>query len=236
MDIMAIYGYINNALVYLEQLNLLSILLRMLLAIFCGGLLGLERGRAHQAAGMRTYMLVCMGAAIVMITGQYSYEYFGTGDPVRLGAQVVSGIGFLGAGSIIISGKTRIRGLTTAAGLWTAACIGLCIGIGFFEGGIIATILVNLIMTHFKRLEYRLMLNEVWFTVYMEIDKDITVAELSKKLIHYGLEIGEMHVDKRKKGFQKLIIDLKNTHHIGREEIIENIQNLPGVHFAKFTS
>lgn len=77
-------------------------------------------------------MLVCMGAAAVMLTGQYMFEEFQSGDPSRLGAQVISGIGFLGAGSIIISGKKRVKGLTTAAGLWVAGCIGLSIGIGFY--------------------------------------------------------------------------------------------------------
>lgn len=110
---------------YLKELNILSVIVRILLAIICGGVIGIERRRAHQSAGMRTYMLVCMGAAIVMATGQYMYDTFKTGDPSRLGAQVISGIGFLGAGSIITSGKTKVRGLTTAAGLWVSACIGL---------------------------------------------------------------------------------------------------------------
>ena len=116
---------VTAAVEYLEGINLASITMRIVMSMVCGGVIGIERGKAHQPAGMRTYMLVCMGAAMVMLTGQYMYYHFQTGDPARLGAQVVSGIGFLGAGSIIISGKTKIKGLTTAAGLWTAACIGL---------------------------------------------------------------------------------------------------------------
>ena len=99
-----------------EQMHLFSSILRLSLSILCGGILGIERGKANRSAGMRTYSLVCMSAALVMLTGEYMYEAFGTGDPARLGAQVVSGIGFLGAGSIIIEGNTKIRGLTTAAG------------------------------------------------------------------------------------------------------------------------
>ena len=140
---------------YLKELNILSVIVRILLAIICGGVIGIERRRAHQSAGMRTYMLVCMGAAIVMATGQYMYDTFKTGDPSRLGAQVISGIGFLGAGSIITSGKTKVRGLTTAAGLWVSACIGLALGIGFYSAGLIATLVVYLIMARLKRLEYR---------------------------------------------------------------------------------
>ena len=111
----------------LTRLNLISTAFRILLAMVCGGVIGLEREKANQAAGMRTYMLVCMGASVAMLTGQYMYETFQAGDPARLGAQVISGIGFLGAGSIIIAGGKRVKGLTTAAGLWVAGCIGLAI-------------------------------------------------------------------------------------------------------------
>ena len=100
-----------------EEINLFSVAARIGLSVICGGVLGIERGRANQSAGMRTYILVCLGAALVMLTGQYMFDKFSTGDPARLGAQVISGIGFLGAGSIIVEGKTKVRGLTTAAGL-----------------------------------------------------------------------------------------------------------------------
>ena len=117
----------------IQDLTIVTMTFRIILAVLCGGMIGLERGKSDQPAGMRTYMLVSLGACIVMITGEFVFYKFETGDPARLGAQVISGIGFLGAGSIMVSGKMRIRGLTTAAGLWTSACIGLVIGIGFFE-------------------------------------------------------------------------------------------------------
>ena len=130
----------------------MTCLARLLTAAVCGGMIGIERGRSNQAAGMRTYMLVCLGSAVVMMTGQLLYEEYET-DPARLGAQVISGIGFLGAGSILISGKMKIRGLTTAAGLWVSACIGLSIGAGFEALGAMATILVTMIMTVMKKVE-----------------------------------------------------------------------------------
>lgn len=139
----------------LADVNIVSISVRIIMSMICGGVVGIERGRARQAAGMRTYMLVCMGAATVMLTGQYMYEFFGTGDPARLGAQVISGIGFLGAGGIIISNE-KIKGLTTAAGLWVSACIGLSIGIGFYAGGIVFTIMVYLILSKFRKIERRI--------------------------------------------------------------------------------
>lgn len=97
-------------------------------------------------------MLVCMGATVVMLTGQYMHTFFETGDPARLGAQVISGIGFLGAGGII-SSREKIRGLTTAAGLWASACIGLSIGIGFYSAAIVFTIAVFLTLSKFRKLE-----------------------------------------------------------------------------------
>ena len=118
---------VTTALEYLEGINLASITLRIVMSMVCGGVIGIERGKAHQPAGMRTYMLVCMGAAMVMLTGQYMYYHFQTGDPARLGAQVVSGIGFIGAGTIIIH-RQLVRGLTTAASLWATAGIGLAAG------------------------------------------------------------------------------------------------------------
>ena len=101
---------LNEIQILLKDLNILSVTVRIVLAVICGGIIGAERGRAHQPAGMRTYMLVCLGSTIIMSTGQYMYDTFSAGDPARLGAQVISGIGSLGAGSIKISGKTKVRG------------------------------------------------------------------------------------------------------------------------------
>jgi len=102
----------------LREVTYLAVALRIFSAIIVGGLIGLDRGMKNRPAGMRTYMLVCLGACVVMLTNQYIFQFFGTGDPVRMGAQVVSGIGFLGAGTIVVTRRSQIKGLTTAAGLW----------------------------------------------------------------------------------------------------------------------
>ncbi len=125
---------------YLRELNLASIVIRFFLAILVGGILGMERERKNRPAGFRTYILVCLGATLVMMTNQYISNAYQTGDPSRMGAQVISGIGFLGAGTIILTGRNQIKGITTAACLWTAACSGLAIGIGFYEGAIIGSV------------------------------------------------------------------------------------------------
>lgn len=219
---------------YLKELNILSVCFRILLAVACGGVIGAERGRAHQPAGMRTYMLVCVGSAIVMATGQYMYNTFEAGDPARLGAQVISGIGFLGAGSIIISGKTRVRGLTTAAGLWTAASIGLALGIGFYSAGLIATVAVYLIMTHFKKVEYSMLVESVCYGIYLEFGGETSIAVITQKVLDYGLEIQEVQMGKRGKKFQRAVITVKSMKNETRENILKFMEEIDGVTFVKY--
>ena len=125
---------------WLLEPNLLTLMIRALLALLCAGLIGYDRDAHGSAAGLRTHILVCVGAMLAMCTGEFTSMYYG-GDASRIGAQVVSGIGFLGAGTIIVH-RGHISGLTTAAGLWAAACIGLAIGIGFYEGALVGTIAV----------------------------------------------------------------------------------------------
>ncbi|XJS11769.1 MgtC/SapB family protein [Aerococcaceae bacterium WGS1372] len=119
-----------------------------------GGLVGIERGMKNHTAGLRTYILVCLGSALVMMTNQYITDHLQAGgDPTRMGAQVISGIGFLGAGTILVTSRNRVRGLTTAAGLWAAACVGLAIGIGFYEGAIAGGIALLAVMTLLRPLK-----------------------------------------------------------------------------------
>lgn len=228
-------GAMGQVTGFLEDLNLVSVIVRIFLSMLCGGSIGVERGRAHQAAGMRTYMLVCMGAAMVMMTGQYMFIHFQTGDPARLGAQVVSGIGFLGAGSIIIAGKTKIRGLTTAAGLWTSACIGLSIGIGFYEAGIVATSAVFLIMTRLRRLEYHLINDDEWFRFYVEMEENVKISRVAQELLSIGIQMGEMRMEQNAESFQKVVISLSDKNHRSREEVTKYLEKIDGILFVKYT-
>lgn len=130
-------------------------IVRILLAAILGAAIGIERGKKHRPAGARTHMLVCVASALVMITNEQLIHFYGTGDPTRMGAQVVSGIGFLGAGTILTDKQNRIRGLTTAAGLWASACMGLAVGGGFYIGGITTCIIMLMIFTKFIDVEQR---------------------------------------------------------------------------------
>ncbi|MBQ5338087.1 MAG: MgtC/SapB family protein [Oscillospiraceae bacterium] len=141
----------------LRDMTLISVLFRMLLAVICGGVIGVERSYKNRPAGFRTHILVCIGATIASATGIYlAVNRCYPTDLSRLGAQVVSGLGFIGGGTIILTGKKKLKGLTTAAGLWAAGIIGLAIGAGFYEGAIIAVILVLIVETLFFNIGSRI--------------------------------------------------------------------------------
>ena len=138
---------LEEAIDLLQEFNGVSVTVRVLLAAVLGGLVGSERGRRGRAAGMRTHVLVCLGAAMTSMVGLYSAEVLGfTNDPLRVSAQVISGIGFLGAGTIMTRNHAQITGLTTAAGLWATASLGLCIGTGFYGGGLAALLVILVTM------------------------------------------------------------------------------------------
>ena len=135
----------------LREVTYLAVILRIFTAVLFGGAIGLERGMKNRPAGLRTYMLVCVGACLIMLTNQYLFQVTGAGDPMRLGAQVVSGIGFLGAGTIVVTKHNQIKGLTTAAGLWASAGVGLALGVGFYEAALAAGFAVFFILTLLQR-------------------------------------------------------------------------------------
>lgn len=140
---------------WLLEPSIFTMLIRALLALLCAGVIGYDRDAHGSAAGLRTHMLVCVGAMLAMSTGVFTAMHF-SGDAQRIGAQVVSGIGFLGAGTIIVH-KGHISGLTTAAGLWASACIGLAIGTGFYEAAIVGTAAVYLVEHSLRNLSKSIM-------------------------------------------------------------------------------
>ena len=160
----------NEILDFLQQLNPLTATLRVVLAVLLGGLIGLERGHHGRAAGLRTHILVCLGAAICTLVGLYTGSVLGfNNDPLRVGAQVVSGIGFLGVGTILVRNSERVTGLTTAAGLWATACIGLAIGAGFYIVAIVSFAAVILTMSILIYLE-RSSKSKITFYCYLELN------------------------------------------------------------------
>ena len=184
----------------LREVTLLSICIRILLAVVIGGLIGLERGLKNRPAGLRTYMTVCLGACLIMLTNHYIYQVTASGDPVRMGAQVVSGIGFLGAGTIIVTQRQRVKGLTTAAGLWSAAIIGLTLGAGFYEGGLLATLLILLAELLFSKLEYRMLDNAPEINLYMEYTGKTCLEHVLRLYRELDLKLLDMEITRNADG------------------------------------
>ena len=181
---------------YLGEVNVVSTFLRLALAMICGGVLGMERGKKNRPAGFRTYMLVCVGATLVMLTNQFICNKYGTGDPARLGAQVISGIGFLGAGTIIVTGRNRVKGLTTAAGLWADACVGLAIGIGFYSAAIIGCTMILVVMSVLHRMDARMTANTRVMDLYMEFEKMTDLGHFMSYIKEHDIKISEIEMTK----------------------------------------
>lgn len=226
----------------LTEVNIVSTAIRLLLALICGGILGIERGRKKRPAGFRTYMLVCVGAALVMITNQYIYTQYSNTDPTRMGAQVISGIGFLGAGTIIVTGKNRVKGLTTAAGLWAAACIGLSIGIGFYSGAIIGCILIFVVMSALHRLDERMTSSAKIINLYIELSQMSDVGHFMKFAKEQELKVSEVELT-RSKAFSNygvsneaslaLTLTLQLPKRCTHIEIIELLSTVEGVKYVE---
>lgn len=166
-----------------HQFTIHSVCLRILLAAFCGAIIGIEPFIRYKPAGMRTYILVCMGSAITVLIGLYASEVMQCDtDPLRIAAQVISGIGFLGGGTILLRGRLEVTGLTTAAGLWTSASIGIAIGIGFYSAAILGTVIVLFTMIILQRTEQSIKKRRTLFNVYIEADDVANMSILLNEL------------------------------------------------------
>ena len=173
-------------------------LLRLLLAFVSGGIIGYERSYKRVDAGIRTHSIVCMASCAIMITNIHMYTVYGTGDPVRMPAQVISGVGFLGAGCILVTGDRRIRGMTTAAGIWGAACLGLCIGAGDYIVALTVLALVILNMTIFQAVDARIVKKTKYIRLYMEFESVTEVKSFVKYVRENGIRIIEMELMNQK--------------------------------------
>lgn len=216
----------------LRQLNPLSIVVRVILAMLIGGIIGTERLKKNQPVGSRTYMVVCLGACLVMLTNQYIFNMFNSGDPTRLGAQVISGIGFLGAGTIMVTGNNKIKGLTTAAGLWSSACIGLAIGIGFYEGAIAVGIAILFIMTSFKKMERKILRKSKSLSLYVNVESSVALNNMIAECHSRKIRVDDIQVSKPRKGTKGGIIaflTLKLNQKQSHTELVHQLSELDGI-------
>lgn len=221
---------------YLDLQSILVALIKMLLALVCGGVLGMERGRKKRPAGFRTYMLVCLGATLVMMTNEYICKIYGTGDVARMGAQVVNGIGFLGAGTIITTGHNRVKGLTTAAGLWAAACIGLAIGSGYYEGAVLGTLMIVLIMVVLQHFDRHFAGTTKMVVLYIEFKKMSIIRHLVTFARENNISVDDVEVEQPDitKGSKiSAVVTLKLPAKEAHSEVIEKISALDGIYYVE---
>ena len=222
----------------LREVTPLAVAIRIFAAVFFGGLLGLERGMKNRPAGLRTYMLVCVGSCVVMLTNQYVFQAFSSGDPTRMAAQVVSGIGFLGAGTIIVTRRNQIKGLTTAAGLWSAAGVGLALGIGFYEAAAFGALAIFVVMTLLQKMDNRMHRKTKTVEVYIEISRELTLGNLLAYLRENDYEVRDVQResgletggDTGSRAYIALLKTKKRRNHL---EIVEEVRDFPGVVYVE---
>lgn len=219
---------------FIRDMSFLSVSIRLLLAMICGGVIGIEREFKRRPAGFRTHILICIGAAMTTLTSQYLYltMHMFT-DVARLGAQVIAGIGFIGAGTIIVTKRKRVKGLTTAAGLWTAAIIGLVCGAGYVECAVFATLMVLVAELLLVKVEYRFAHKVQDVNLYIEYAHAVcieTIIRITKEhhVTMNGLEItrvageGDSH-------YYCAVLTLQASRKQFDEKVVKAISNLQDV-------
>ena len=227
-------------------LSIWDLLIRLSVASLCGGLIGIERGRKHRAAGFRTYMLVCMGAALTMVLGTYlsamlaselwnlnpDLDYTKT-DVSRFGAQVINGIGFVGAGTMIITGRQQIKGMTTAAGLWASACMGLAIGAGFYSAALIGCLCIFLTIVVFSKLETFILSHSRNINLFVEFENTDDLSTIIEKIKEQNIRIFDVEITKAKgTAFPNAIFSLqlpkKKSHTVVMTAVaeVENVRTI----------
>lgn len=233
------WDFLVEAREYLSELTTVTMIIRVLLAAVAGALVGVEREFHGRAAGLRTHMLVSLGAALSALIGALlSIEMAEMGinsDAQRTGAQVMSGVGFLGAGTILVKkGNSRISGLTTAAGLWATAAIGLAVGYGLYEAAFTTVFVVMLAFTLVSRIEYLMNRKRQRLFIYLELDSVQSVQSMMKKM-EKEFSGAEIQVTPPRSGTSPHVgmeALIRMPPKVSVEEKIEKLHNLEHVVFA----
>ena len=200
----------SDFLSYIHEFNFCSLTLRLFLAMICGGLIGMGREQKGRAAGFRTYMLTSLGAALTILLSIYEYRMLTTTwdslivqetlkfDGSRVAAQVINGIGFLGAGTIITTSHQRIKGLTTASGLWASACMGIAAGAGFYSCIIISLVLILLVMELLPIIEYRITSKSREFSIFAEFHALENISEITASIKSCRAQVTDIEIERRR--------------------------------------
>lgn len=211
-----------------STVEIVTLVVRLFLAGLLGAFIGLERETHGRPAGLRTHTLVSLGACLVMLISIYGFKESANSDPARLAAQVVSGIGFLGAGTILREGAT-VRGLTTAASLWVVAGIGLAIGNGFYLGGIVTTIFSVCTLIFLGNIEKKYLYAEGIIVEGTMQDRPGQLVSFCKVFADYGLDIKNINLEIDEENQQAVISLQLQGLTVAREEILKELSTLPGL-------
>lgn len=219
-----------------RDITLSSILLRFLLALLCGAIVGIERSYKNRPAGFRTHMLVCIGACAASMTGNYLYlvQQIPT-DMSRIGAQVIAGMGFLGGGTIIVTKKHTVKGLTTAAGLWASGIMGLALGSGFYEGGLLSTVLI-LFIEIFCAIPSESVRTARPFSILLQYDHTVALDQVMRHSKDLGMSITNLQVRTASLADEPTYtaqLSLRPTSVIEHADFIHELQDIDGIVYAE---
>jgi len=217
----------------LRDMSFATVALRMCMAMLCGGCIGLEREFKRRSAGFRTHILICLGATMTTMISQFLYLYMGYyTDMARLGAQVVAGIGFIGVGAIITTPQKRVKGLTTAAGLWASAIIGLCLGAGFYEGGLLATVLILIAELVLSPLEHKYLDKTPEINLFMEYNNKATLDNVLFLYRQMGVKVVNLEITRaieNERHNASAIFLIRLNRRFNANKVVEAVRKIEGV-------
>lgn len=216
--------------------NEIELIVRLVLACALGGLVGIERERTKHPAGFRTHILVCIGSALIMLCNLYIYEkykYMVNIDPARLGAQVISGIGFLGAGTILKEGAT-VKGLTTAASLWAVAGIGLSVGLGFYLGAAVATVLVLITLMLFSKFENYINWNKRYALLKIKsVDRPGQIGKIGTELGSRDVQIEDISMEPVDESTILIKVRVNRSKYDFGSELMDSLSKIEGILYVE---
>lgn len=230
------FRLINDFLLYLQDFNTLSICIRLLLAAVFGGLLGAERSKKF-GAGARTFSLVTLGSAATIIVNEYVRMKANNAiDPARIASQIINGIGFLGAGTIMVTGNNRVKGLTTAACLWVSAIIGIAVGSGFIIGAVLAFVLALSSILFFQRYHEWFARFDRLIELYLEIDSDFGLEQIQKYADENHFSINSIHRRRQKalsSGDHCITVEFDMGGRRDHESVLTSLQLIEAIHYCE---
>ncbi len=211
-----------------------SIFLRLAMAMAMGAAIGYERAAKKSTAGLRTFSIVCSAAAFTMIINEYLIDRYGTGDPARLAAQVISGIGFLGMGSIILTSRNQVRGLTTAGTLWATAILGIALGAGMLIPSLIAFSIMLFTTTILYYISQHLERYNRYITIYLEVDKNAGLRQIIETLTGQGYEVMQLQKHKSSpEGDLTLQLDLNLKGKYLHSDVVSHLGEMESIHYIE---